>query len=88
MRDGSAPSLTALWIAWLNAWPAFSDAAIVISVSGSWFSKRDSRCFALNRTNSIGMTNPSTSAIRAGMPGWPSTRATSAPSTSPVPIWM
>ena len=44
---GSAPSLTALSIAWLNEWPAFSDAAIAISVSGSWLSNRASRCFGL-----------------------------------------
>ena len=43
---GSAPSWTHIATAWLKAWPALSDAAIVISVSGSWFSNIDSRFFA------------------------------------------
>ena len=47
---GSAPSRMTLLSAELNAWPAFREAAMVISISGSWASNAAWRRLALSRT--------------------------------------
>ena len=47
---GSWPSSTIVWMPCLKLWPAFSEAAIVTSMSGSWSSKAAIRRRALNAT--------------------------------------
>ena len=50
LAAGSAPSSTTDWMPWRKLWPAFSEAASVISRSGSWFSNRFTRAEAFDAT--------------------------------------
>ena len=85
---GSAPSLTTLASAELKAWPALSDAARVISVSGSCASNVFRRLRAMNLTNSDGSRMPAASGSSSRKPFRPSTKRPNTPRIRAAPIWM
>ena len=55
---GGWPSSTTFWIPCRKLWPALSEAASVISRSGSWFSNAASLRFAFSQTTTNGTDAP------------------------------
>ena len=80
---GSAPSSTTDWMPWRKLCPALSDAAIVISRSGSWFSNSLDARLALKETTQSGTAAADADHRRGSRAAaMRSRRATAAPSTS------
>ena len=61
---------------------------MVINVSGSWFSKEDSRFLAFIRTYRAGTAAPTNRAASAHRPRLPSTNAVTNDTTIALPSWM
>ena len=84
---GGCPSSTTAWSPCLNEWPAFSDAAIVISRSGSCVSNAASLRRIRCQTTMYGTNAPTTIAITITIAELPAIAATT-PNRSPAPATM